>query len=124
MASTLLFALLPQTFNAATVAGSGTVTRWTYTVPAGKRAIVRHCSIVIAANANAANTTQATIRASIGGVLNRLLSLDGSASANQASKEIACACTLYAGDTLNGLSVNTGAGNVVMVIEAQIEEYG
>ncbi len=124
MASTLLFVQVPQTGNQTVLAGSGSVTRWTYTVPAGKRAIVRHVSVLINGNANVAATTQATIRVTIGGVIYRLITIDNSGVANLNSKELSLQVTLYPGDTCTGLTINAGAGNVLMIVDAQIEEYG
>src|SRR5262245_17257223 len=120
---TQLFQGVSQDFNAAAAAIGGNVVRWTYTVPARKRAILTDVSLVIAERANAANTTQATIRCTINGVLTRSITLDGSGSANQASKERVCNTDLFAGDTVTGVSVNNGAAGVVMVIDANIREY-
>jgi hypothetical protein len=120
---TILFTPKAFTFAAVSAAGSGTLTRWTYTVPAGKRAVLTDVSIFVAANANAANTTLGLIRCSIGGVVVRIASRDGSGVANPVSNERACHTDLQAGDNVNGLTVNTGANGVSIIVDAVIREY-
>lgn len=119
----VLFIPRAQTFNAAAAALSGTVVRWTYTVPAGMRAVLTDVSVVVAANANAANTTQGLIRCTIGGVVVRSITVDGSGSANQAINQRVCNTDLQAGDTVSGLTTNNGAGAVNMILDAVIREY-
>lgn len=118
-----LFIPRAMTFAAVTAGLSGVIVRWTYTVPAGRWAILTDVSVVVAANGNAANTTQGLIRCTIGGTLIRSISQDGSGSANSVSNERVCNTHLSAGDTVTGLTINNGAGAVSIIVDAVIKEY-
>lgn len=118
-----LFLPRAQNFNASTAAGSGDVIRWTYTVPTGKRAVVTHLCLVLANNANVANTTIGYFQVTIAGTGITVGELNNSGIANITPLAIPTQIDLGSGDTITGRSVNTGANAVVMTIEATIKEY-
>lgn len=125
MASTPLFTQVPQNITIATAAGSGNVNRWTYTVPAGKRAIVRHVTGTIFVSAAAANTTIIIISATLNGVNVQVMRLGNAAViAGELDQQNMTQIEMYGGDTLTGNTVNNSAVVVTMNLGAVIEEYG
>lgn len=118
-----LFAPVAKDANLVVAAGSGTVARWAYTVPAGKRAVLTHGFVRINGNANAANTTQADIICSINGTTITALFINNSGGAADVAVSGRLEIDLEAGDSATGRSINTGAGGVTMQIRAVIREY-
>ena len=121
---TVLFNPIGQSFSGVTLAGSGTITQWTYTVPALKRSVAVHCTGVINASAAAAGTGLIRIIATIGGVQVTLISLSNQAVlAASISQSVAVTVYLSAGDTLAGVTTNTAAVNITMTVQAAIQEF-
>lgn len=113
-------------FNGAVAAGSGAIIRWTYTVPAGKRAEITHCYCEAQDNANAVNTTFADIFAIIGGVAITIAKQYNDGAGNNTltpNISVSSVVPLQAGDTVSGRTTNTGAGGVTMFVRAVIREF-
>jgi hypothetical protein len=123
MASLKPYNPIIQVFSAATVAGSGAVNRWTYTVPAGKRTEVCHMLVDVDDNANAINTTVASIFAIIGGTTGIVMRLQDDGVRILAATAGA-SFWLDEGEQLIGQSTNNGAANVNMRIVAVLKEWG
>jgi hypothetical protein len=123
---TVIFLPIGRAFNAATVAGSGTVLQWNYTVPAGKRAILTHAGIRLGISAAAANLIGGTIQCVIGGVAIFVIRLFNQAPLGaEVNSYLMCGIDLAAGDVVQGFSTNNaGAGIVPQVgLFAAIREY-
>lgn len=120
----ILFRPIAITFSGATVAGSGLVTRATYTVPAGKRAILEHVSILILVSTAAANTTIAIVSGMIGGIAVGFLRIGNSAvitgELNVSDERFV---DLQAGDTVSLITINNAAVNSTMALSAVVREY-
>jgi Ca2+-binding RTX toxin-like protein len=123
MASQHLFTLVVNNFNAVVAAGAGTVSQWTYTVPAGKTAILATCLARVADNANAVETSFSDIL--VNGVA-IIREVNDGAGNNTLTPVISMAprVRLNEGDTVVGRTTNTGAAGVVMQVAAVVEEYG
>jgi hypothetical protein len=122
----ILFIPVAMDFNGVAAAGSGAITRWTYTVPAGKRAILTHVFCEVIDNANAVNTTFGDIFCTIGAVsITAARVYNDAAGNNTLTPNIAVPVQidLQAGNTVNGRTFNVGAAGVAMVVRAVIREY-
>lgn len=120
---TQLYIAVPQSFSGTANAGSGTVTRWTYTVPTGKMAELELAFCQVNGNGNAAATTQALIAINNGGTTTRVLFVDNSGVANTRGDTVTGRIFLDSGDVVQGFTVNTGAAGVAMLISASVREY-
>lgn len=112
-------------FAAATLAGSGQIVRATYTVPAGKRAEIRHTFVEIDASAAAAATAIAFVRCTIAGTAIRLVYVQNAAvlAASLTASYAPAQLDLSAGDTVDLVTTNNAGVNVTMVLAAGIREY-
>lgn len=120
---TILFTPVPRANSVATAAGSGQVQRWTYTVPALKRAILYHSMLRIVPNGAAAGTLQNFIQCTIGGTAIVVCLLDGSGAVNNVALSYMPSIDLQAGDIVAGFTVNNSAVVTTMQEYAVIREY-
>lgn len=123
MAARPLYIPIAKNYAAAPGAGSGLVQQWVYIVPAGKIARLYHSFYLIDVNAAAANTLAAIVKVSIGGVLMTVGELTTAGNANSATLTLVHWIDLNAGDSVSGNTVNTGAANPVIIVNAIIREY-
>jgi len=121
----VLFLGVSRRFAGAPAGGSGTVNQWTYTVPAGKRAVLEHLLLQVNNNGNAANTTGCDVISTVNGgaAIEVFRFMSQSGAAQIATKEMRSHIDLSAGDIVTGRTINTGAGAVTMLVNAIIREY-
>jgi len=120
----VLFVSRVINFSGNTAAGSGTVSRGLYTVPAGKRAVLVHSLLAANANAGAANLGSGRVLATIGGTAITVHRETGfSGLAIDSYKDSIHSIDLSAGDTVDIQSINTSAVIIVMTLNAVIREY-
>lgn len=120
---TVLFTPIDNSFTGLVAAGAGTVVQLTYTVPAGKRAVLTHSRVQGNANGNAALTTIIfidVIQVASHPVIRRDIS--GLVGA-QLNAEVTCNIDLAAGELVRIVTTNTGAAAVSMGGSFFIREY-
>lgn len=121
---TVLFTPIAIAYGASTVAGSGLIVRWTYTVPPLTRAVILHSHVGILVSAAAANTALVLVRATIGGIVVQIVRLCNAAVlAAEIDLSYSSAIELSAGDVVTGSTQNTAAVAVTMIVSAVIREY-
>lgn len=121
---TVLFVPIALSFTGVSNAASGVVNRWTYTVPALKRSILTFSFANLPAGANAVNTTGARIICTIGGVNCQTVRIFNQAVLTaEISDWAASEIDLAAGDTVIGTTINNGANNATITVQATIREY-
>lgn len=124
MASVKPLLPLAQSFNGNTANGSGQVTRWTYTVPNGKHAQLRHAFVLVDGNTAAANTLEAFIVCNFNaGGSARIIEVNNVGLATRGEAFVGTNIDLDEGDSVQGISVNSSAVTVAMIIQACISEY-
>lgn len=123
---TQLFLPVIQSFTGIVAAGSGVVNQWVYTVPAGKRSIIRDVFCEVVDNANAVNTTWCDIFITIGAPSHTIVrQYNDGAGNNTLTPNIGrqTHIELPSGAGMTGRTTNTGAAGVSMVVRAFLEEY-
>lgn len=120
---TVLFNPIANSFSGASVAGSGVVIRWTYTVPAGKRSVFTASHLQISASAAAVNTGLAVIDAFIGGVLVQVVRVIWNAGAVHLVQYGIHDLNLNAADFVRGYTQNIAAVNITMIVDGTVREY-
>lgn len=121
---TVLFTPIAQSFTGVSNAASGAVNRWIYTVPALKRAILVYSFLNLPASANAVNTMGARVVCTIGGIIFQPVRIFNQAVLTAEISEWASSVIdLQAGDTVQGTTINNGANNATITIQAVIREY-
>ncbi len=125
IARSVPFLYLPiiLSYQAAPGAGSGIVTQWTYTVPAGKWAELLQSFVLIDANAAAANTLAGFVQAVINGVAMRVNSLSAAGAVNHAANSEEHRIHLSEADTVSGVTFNGSAVNPAIHVSAMVKEY-